>query len=107
MSTLFSTRRYHLVYISSPLVLVNHCWLKAVADECKDAFIGVHAGGFLSRRNSESESRVRNLFENARKRRPCVLFYCMIRISARAYVQGFVCEADFGWIQRDFWSFDN
>lgn len=47
---------------------------KAVAAECKDAFIGVHAGGFLSRRDSESESRVRNLFENVRKRRPCVLF---------------------------------
>ena len=47
---------------------------KAVAAECKGTFIAVTAADILSKWVGEAEKGVRNLFENARKRRPCVVF---------------------------------
>lgn len=47
---------------------------KAVAAECQGTFISVSAADILSKWVGEAEKGVKSLFENARKRRPCVVF---------------------------------
>ena len=48
---------------------------RATAGECRAEFISVGVSDILSRWSGESEATIRDVFEKARVRRPCVLFF--------------------------------
>ncbi|EKQ58058.1 MULTISPECIES: AAA family ATPase [unclassified Clostridium] len=78
---------------------------KATAGECKAKFINVHITDILDKFIGESEKNIRLMFEEAKMKKPCVLFfdeidtlgYSRLKLSSqylRGVIDQFLCEMD-------------
>ena len=54
---------------------------KAIASECKAAFLAVKGPELLNSLFGESEKNVRTLFAKARQNSPCVVFFGLLHIA--------------------------
>ncbi len=53
----------------------RRCSARAVAHECEAAFIYVSGPEIIQKFYGESEARLRKIFEDARRRAPCIIFF--------------------------------
>ncbi len=62
-------------FLSGCLEPVKPLWLKAVAGEAGVPFFSISGSDFVEMFVGVGASRVRDLFEQAKKHQPCIIFY--------------------------------